>query len=172
MNILKDSRGNHIGMRGFGGRQPHHVLPDNDGVSYKEGQLESWDSRVDARNLSSSEWVAALRLICIYVYSDGTNKCKRCGEHDIDVLTLDHVNNDGAEHRREIKASCKTRNNIFEWLFYKDFPDYPPLQVLCRNCNWKKHIDNLKSNSGPNGIRSKEGEKRIKDALTNIFQVL
>jgi predicted amidophosphoribosyltransferase len=48
---------------------------------------------------------------------------------------LDHVNNDGAEHRKRIS---KTGIAFYRWLVKCQFPKNPPLQVLCYNCNASK----------------------------------
>jgi hypothetical protein len=58
--------------------------------------------------------------------------CVGCGETDKDVLTIDHVNNDGAAHRREIGAGWP----IYPWLVSNNFP--PGFQVLCANCQMRK----------------------------------
>lgn len=58
-------------------------------------------------------------------------KCVECGVDDLDMLCLDHINNDGAEHRKQYRSTmerwAKTHN-------------YPPdvLQILCHNHNMKK----------------------------------
>lgn len=35
-------------------------------------------------------------------------KCQRCGEDDIDVLTIDHVNQDGSSHRAELGLNVRS----------------------------------------------------------------
>lgn len=64
--------------------------------------------------------------------------CQCCGEHRLEFLTLDHVNNDGAEHRRNMgfSHSC-TGYNFYLWLKQRNWPDLG-LQVLCSNCNTAK----------------------------------
>lgn len=57
--------------------------------------------------------------------------CACCGEENIGFLTIDHVNNDGAEHRREI--GNRGGNAFYLWLRKNDYPD--GFQVLCWNCN-------------------------------------
>ena len=69
------------------------------------------------------------------VYGD---KCVHCGETNIAFLTVDHVNNDGAEHRRSIK-----NGNLRIWLRKNNFPD--GFQILCNNCNWLKFISSIQS---------------------------
>lgn len=57
--------------------------------------------------------------------------CACCGsEHD---LTIDHVNGDGKEHRREFSRSWQA---IYRWLINTGFPE--GFQTLCRPCNASK----------------------------------
>lgn len=58
-------------------------------------------------------------------------KCACCGESDIRFLAFDHINNDGAKHRREIG-----RTTISYWLRKNGYPK--GFQVLCHNCNMAK----------------------------------
>lgn len=60
--------------------------------------------------------------------------CKCCGESIIDFLTLDHVENNGAEHRREIGNKGR---RLFLWLNKNGF--MPGFQVMCFNCNIARH---------------------------------
>jgi hypothetical protein len=68
----------------------------------------------------------------------GGYKCKFCGETKKEFLTIDHINDDGARHRREI-AKIRPKTYFYKWLWENNFPD--GFQVLCRNCNWGKYID-------------------------------
>lgn len=68
-------------------------------------------------------------------------RCVYCGENHEVFLTIDHMNNDGCEHRKEM-----TTNNIYAWLVKNHFP--AGFQTACYNCNCAKaHIgeDALKS---------------------------
>jgi hypothetical protein len=67
--------------------------------------------------------------------------CVCCGETELVFLTIDHVNDDGAEHRREIAAEKGTNwaqagRNTYRWLRDNGFPE--GFQVLCANCNCGK----------------------------------
>ena len=73
-----------------------------------------------------------LRLDMIKDYG---GKCVDCGIIDVDVLDIDHVNNNGAEHRRKNLYGY----NLYRYLKKLGFPK-DEYQLLCRNCNWKKEI--------------------------------
>lgn len=57
--------------------------------------------------------------------------CKCCGEARFEFLTIDHINSDGATHRKEIKTTT-----LYRWLIANNFP--PGFQTLCMNCNFAK----------------------------------
>lgn len=69
-------------------------------------------------------------------YSISPPVCAHCRITDIDVLCIDHIANDGAEHRRIIGHNYGA--NFYRWLKKNNYPG--GFQVLCRNCNWKKRI--------------------------------
>jgi len=62
------------------------------------------------------------------VISHYGGKCVCCSEENILFLTLDHINNDGAKHRKEIG-----REALWRWAFDNDYPGF--LQVMCYSCN-------------------------------------
>jgi hypothetical protein len=62
-------------------------------------------------------------------------KCACCGESEPVFLAVDHVNNDGAEHRRELGLGRSTTRWL-KWLIDHDYPD--EFQLLCHNCNYAK----------------------------------
>ena len=64
----------------------------------------------------------------------GGYKCACCGITEPAFLTLDHINNGGTRHRRELK---RTGRSFFAWLRDNGYP--PGFQVLCINCNQGRH---------------------------------
>lgn len=62
--------------------------------------------------------------------------CNCCGETMKEFLMIDHVKNDGADHRRTLKPGDKA--SLYSWLIRNNFPE--GFQVLCANCNWGKRI--------------------------------
>ena len=77
------------------------------------------------------------RLVVLNHYSGGTMKCNCCGESIERFLTVDHINNDGAKHRRE---NPKVKKSIYKWLLQNNFPT--GYQILCMNCNFGKQYNN------------------------------
>ncbi len=65
-------------------------------------------------------------------YKDTILKCACCGESHEEFLTIDHIHNNGAEHKK--RSGQGTAFNIPQRLFRKGFKskDY---QILCYNCN-------------------------------------
>lgn len=73
-----------------------------------------------------------LRLKVLTEYCEGTPSCTKCGFTDIRALSLDHINGDGAEHRR----SGIFGHKLYNWAVRNNYPD--KLQVLCMNCQFIK----------------------------------
>lgn len=64
--------------------------------------------------------------------------CNCCGETEPTFLTIDHVNNDGNEHRRQLAGKNGTiGNQMYRWLIDNGFPE--GFQILCYNCNIGKY---------------------------------
>jgi hypothetical protein len=61
--------------------------------------------------------------------------CICCGETLLQFLTIDHINEDGAKHRREIG-----RTSLYKWLKRNNYPK-DNFQLLCFNCNCGKRIN-------------------------------
>ena len=87
----------------------------------------------NAINLDHKKRYKAKRNIILNHYSNGTMQCACCGEKQIKFLSIDHINNDGAKHRKEIG-----RSQLTNWLIENKLPE--GFQVLCFNCNFSKGI--------------------------------
>jgi hypothetical protein len=63
------------------------------------------------------------------------SQCSCCGEKEFKFLTIDHINNDGATHRKllDIRGGGK---EFCRWIIKNNYPTY--LQILCWNCNCAK----------------------------------
>jgi hypothetical protein len=74
------------------------------------------------------------RLAALRHYSKGEPHCACCGETRLAFLTFDHLDNNGAAHRRAINHA-----RLGTWLYCHHFP--PGFQVLCHNCNIGRHLN-------------------------------
>lgn len=79
------------------------------------------------------KWKEEARAVRREVIAHLGGKCVCCGETEFTFLCVDHVNNDGNAHRRVIG------NEICSWLKRNCYP--PGFQILCRNCNYGKHLN-------------------------------
>ena len=120
--------------------------------AYRERNRESlrvYELKRYAKDRQDPNWVAAerkrgreywktLRHEAIMAY--GGYRCACCGETEPLFLSLDHVNNDGAEHRRNLgydEGNGKgASSGILSWLKNNGYP--AGFQILCMNCNHAK----------------------------------
>jgi hypothetical protein len=77
-----------------------------------------------------------IRDECFKAY--GGYRCKCCGETEPRFMTIDHVNNDGAIHRKTI-GGVHGRSQIYRWLRRHAYPE--GFQVLCFNCNSGRQLN-------------------------------
>lgn len=77
------------------------------------------------------------KLLVLTRYGKRRKLCCRwhdCGIRDLDMLTLDHINNNGARHREQIGMGSK----MYRWIIKHNFPT--GFQTLCGGHQWKKEI--------------------------------
>ena len=85
------------------------------------------------------EYRKKLRLDILNAYSNNDPKCACCGESNLGFLTIDHIDDNGAEHRRSISKSGRRCGwGLNQWLRRNNYPK--GFQILCFNCNCGKHI--------------------------------
>jgi hypothetical protein len=73
-----------------------------------------------------------LRLAVIAAYGGKCN-CHGCHVHHAELLTVDHVNGDGGEHRKRVGRSTR---DYYREIVKQGFP--PTYQLLCGSCNLAK----------------------------------
>lgn len=76
-----------------------------------------------------------IKLNTLTHYGNGKCACVKCGENRLACLSLDHIDGNGAEHRREIG---RTAIALYFWLIKNDFPE--GYQTLCMNCQFVKKV--------------------------------
>ena len=79
---------------------------------------------------------------------NGKPVCGKCGFDDIRALCLDHINNDGQEHREMMSGKKHGRgssgNAAYRWIKKNNYPN--GFQVLCANCNMIKEAEYREAN--------------------------
>ena len=107
----------------------------------KKGKMAK--QRADRRYKTSNKYYTnakiykmGLKIIALQIYSNGQMRCKHCGyDENIDCLSLDHIDNTGNLFRK----GEGYKRSIYQWVHSHGYPDN--LQVLCRNCNWEKRME-------------------------------
>lgn len=80
---------------------------------------------------------SALKQEVINTYG---GKCICCNCEVMEFLTIDHIDESGAEHRKKLsKNGSKSYSSFYQWLKKNNYPR-ENYQVLCFNCNYAKHI--------------------------------
>lgn len=102
-------------------------------------QLSTTDRRLCERcthnkSVDGSKRRIEMKQIVITAYG---GVCVCCGETEFALLTIDHVNNDGNNHRKRIG---KVAYYIYRHLIQNGFPK-DNYQLLCWNCNLGKHLN-------------------------------
>jgi hypothetical protein len=109
-------------------------------AEYQKKYYQKNKKKLDAY---SNQWRFIKRLEFI---KQAGGKCVECGETDPIVLDFDHINDDGAEHRKKTK-----RTNVVN-ILAKEGINITKFQLLCKNCNWRK------------GYNRRQNAKCIKEA--------
>jgi len=93
-------------------------------------QINAWvKSNPEKRRAINKSFYCRLQEECITAY--GGPICACCGITEPKFLTIDHTENNGSDHRREIKALGGLK--LYQWLKRNGFPK--GFQILCINCN-------------------------------------
>ena len=83
------------------------------------------------------EWRKKLKYEIMSHYSEGTPKCKVCGENRIACLSIDHIYGGGEKAIRDFKLGG---GKFYSWIKKNNYPK--DLQVLCMNCQFVKRVEN------------------------------
>ena len=85
------------------------------------------------------EYGRKFKIECLTHYGNGKLACIRCGYDDIRALSIDHIDGNGAEHRRDLAQRGKTGKTLYKWLKDKGYPK--GYQTLCMNCQYIKRAE-------------------------------
>ena len=107
-------------------------------AAQKARALARYHNPKNKRNIYEKSREVKLEVLTHYSPKKILRCCwENCMISDLDMLSLDHIENDGAEHRKKVKGS------IYPWIKSHGYPE--GFQTLCANHQWKKEI--LRRNS-------------------------
>jgi hypothetical protein len=101
-------------------------------ISCEKKRVLKW--RAKNKDKATQYRHTSYQRVCKEVFEAYGNKCQCCGESRPEFLVIDHKYNDGAKHRRQLKA-----RNFYHWLRQNNYPK-DRFQILCWNCNMAKSI--------------------------------
>ena len=104
------------------------------GATFEPSAKQRGRTRLFCSNRCTSKYHQGLNLIRVRarVYRQYGGICACCSESRRVFLTIDHVNNDGANERK--------KHIIGIMLYYRALKEPSRYQILCRNCNWAKRF--------------------------------
>lgn len=128
--------------------QRHKNADDASKLAIREYNRDYYRKNKEKLDQRSIDWIAAnpekrhktalsyyYRLQNEAILAYGGYVCCWCGIDEPFVLAIDHVNNDGKEHRRLIGSVGG--HKFYKWLRDNNYPK--GFQVLCMNCNHAKY---------------------------------
>lgn len=95
------------------------------------GKKSCRQCRLESMRRSANERHLRRRRQALEAYG---NKCACCGTTEETFLAIDHIEDNGNVHRKEIRSSGSA--TIYRWLENNNYPE--GFQVLCHNCNHAK----------------------------------
>ena len=112
-------------------------FPKTKGPSTEKCIVDDCDEYQKAKKMRLTHYYAhkakEFRMQIITAYG---HKCTCCGITQYEFLTIDHVNNDGAEERKAINGANIANRKIYQKIIDDGYPDR--YQILCWNCNAAK----------------------------------
>ena len=96
---------------------------------------------VNFHGVSVAEATAARKALKEKVLVHYGYKCNcgcGCQVANSNHLTIDHINNDGHIHRKQLGTKIRGGQAFYRWIVKNNFPK--DLQILCWNCNCAKEF--------------------------------
>lgn len=130
-------------------------------VKYREASKKWVAAHRDQYNASASRYRLKVKIKAMLLYGDPI-QCVHCGVNNLDALCFDHINDDGAAHRKEKKLAGRNSgmgSRIYE-LIQKE-GKIEGLQILCANCNMIKQLKKWRRERVKDSILLAEIEEMI-----------
>lgn len=107
-------------------------------LCWNHNWLKFLEDRRVKNDKSAEKYTKSNDKIKGYVIDHYGGKCACCGENNLGLLTIDHTNGGGNQHR--LMTGCGLGVRFYRWLRDNEFPlDF---RVLCFNCNDGRRVNN------------------------------
>lgn len=130
---------------------------------------EYYTSHKKEENTRNNIWYNFHKVEAFCHYSPPGNprivKCAYCGKTDINLLVLDHVNNDGWKLYRK-DGSRISGSDFIRWLRSHNYPEDMKLQLLCFNCNRKKENERRREQAAVNNSKRSKKKQKCYEYIT------
>jgi hypothetical protein len=103
----------------------------NDGPDWQARSREHW---LEKKRESTNRRRRDIALEAFTHYSGGDPRCYCCGETQVLLLALDHIDGGGNKHRKELKVSHQSH-----WAKRNGWPAI--FRVACHSCNMGAHLN-------------------------------
>lgn len=103
-------------------------------IKNRNRYIQNKKEYAESKRLYHKRTYYELKYKALKYYGGGQIECNCCGESTFEFLTIDHINNDGKEHRKKIGTTT-----IYRWLKINNYPI--GFRTLCFNCNLGKQIN-------------------------------
>jgi hypothetical protein len=118
------------------------ILDPKNKINKLDYQKLRYKNNKDIAHIYNRQYRDKIKFEVMNHYSNGKLCCVNCGIDVYPILTIDHINNDGAKHRLEVGGGKRkaSPSAMYAWLKRNNYPK--GFQVLCQNCNFFKDLMN------------------------------
>ncbi len=94
----------------------------------------------EKRRQCNRERCVQLKKEVLTHYGNSELKCVKCGFNNLHALTIDHINGNGRNHRKQLGIDGGGRRFYF-WLKKENYPE--GYRTLCANCQFIEHANKV-----------------------------
>lgn len=109
-----------------------HNFPDGYNIICMNCQFKDAKIRNGIEDKTKQLLKNNLKIKVICHYSNNNMTCKKCGQDDNDVLTINHKEGNGKKHLQSLKLHGG--NLFYRWLIKNNYPE--EYNILCMNCQF------------------------------------
>lgn len=128
-------------------RKAHREYAQTHQKHISEHMKEYFRTHKEQLKITKARYQQKLKVAVLMYYGSGKLACVKCGFTDVRALSIDHINDNGAQHRKELIKHNQTGAWFYLWLKRNNYPE--GYQTLCMNCQWIKRLSNSNTTKMP-----------------------